>query len=52
MKLSTRYALLFWLLLTVPLYANITLDGESVHVETDGYTVRFNKGVMSIFTTS
>ena len=27
--------------------ADITIDGESVHVETDAYTVRFDKGVMS-----
>ena len=48
MRLSTRYALLLWLLLlTVPLYANITIDGESVHVETDRYTVEFNKGVIT-----
>ena len=46
MKLSTRYALLFCLLLTVPVYASITLDGDFVHVETDSYTVRFNKGVI------
>ena len=27
--------------------ADITIDGESVHVETDGYLVRFDKGVMN-----
>ena len=47
MKLSARYALLLWLLLlAVPLYANITIDGESVHVETDNYIVQFNQGVI------
>ena len=46
MRLSARYALLFWLLLAVPVYANITIDGESVHVETDAYAVRFDKGVI------
>ena len=47
MKLSTRYALLLWLLLTVPVYANITIDGDFVHVETDGYTVKFERGVIT-----
>ena len=48
MKLSTRYALVLWLLfLAVPLYANITIDGESVHVETDRYAVEFNKGIIT-----
>ncbi|MCE2397320.1 hypothetical protein J4G02_22705, partial [Candidatus Poribacteria bacterium] len=27
-------------------YGNITIDGESVHVETDNYTVQFNQGVI------
>ena len=47
MKLSTRYALLLWLLLTVPVYANITIDGDFVHVETDGYAVKFERGVIT-----
>ena len=47
MKLSTRYALLLCLFLTTFAYANITIDGEVVHVETDGYTVQFDRGVMT-----
>ena len=47
MKQLPYYTLLLWLLLTVPVYANITIDGESVHVETDGYAVRFDKGVIT-----
>ena len=46
MKQSTLYMLLLWLLLTCPIDANITIDGESVHVETDSYIVEFNKGVI------
>ena len=46
MKRFMRCTLLLWLLLTVPLYANITIDGESVHVETDNYIVQFNQGVI------
>ena len=47
MKQLARYTLLLWLVLTLPLYANITIDGESVHVETDGYVVEFDKGVIT-----
>ena len=32
--------------LTTFAYANITLDGDFVHVETDRYSVRFNQGVI------
>ncbi len=46
MKRSARYALLLCLFLTTFAYANITLNGESVHVETDNYIVQFNKGVI------
>lgn len=46
MKRFMRYTLLLWLLFTVPVYANITIDGESVHVETDNYIVQFNKGII------
>ena len=46
MKRFTLYALLLCLFLTTFAYANITLDGESVHVETDRYTVQFNQGVI------
>ena len=44
MKRFMRCTLLLWLLLTVPVYANIAIDGDFVHVETDNYTVRFHKG--------
>ena len=46
MKRSVRYALLLCLFLTTFAYGNITIDGESVHVETDNYIVQFNKGVI------
>ena len=46
MKRFTLYALLLCLFLTTFAYANITLDGESVHVDTDRYTVQFKKGVV------
>ena len=46
MKLSTCYALLLCLFLATFAYGNITIDGESVHVETDNYIVRFNQGVI------
>ena len=47
MKHFVHYTLLLcFCLLTVPLYGNITIEGESVHVETDNYIVRFNKGVI------
>ena len=44
MKHLGRYALLLCLLLTLPVYANITINGDFVHVETDSYTVQFYKG--------
>ena len=47
MKRFTLYALLLCLFLTTFAYANITIDGESVHVETDRYAVEFNKGVIT-----
>ena len=47
MKRSVRYALLLCLFLTGFAYANITIEGETVHVETDGYTVQFDRGVMT-----
>ena len=28
-------------------FAEITIDGETVHVETDAYTVKFNRGVIT-----
>ena len=46
MKRFTRYALLLCLFLTAFAYANITIDGESAHVETDRYIVQFNKGII------
>ena len=46
MKRFTLYALLLCLFLTTFAYANITIDGESVHVETDRYAVEFKKGVV------
>ena len=46
MKRSTCYALLLCLFLATFAYAKITIEGESVHVETDRYTVRFNQGVI------
>ena len=47
MKRFTLYALLLCLFLTTFAYANITLNGESVHVETDSYAVQFDKGVIT-----
>ena len=47
MKRSARYALLLCLFLATFAYANITIDGESVHVETDSYAVQFNKGIIT-----
>ena len=46
MKRSVRYALLLCLFLTTFAYGNITIEGETVDVETDRYTVRFNQGVI------
>ena len=46
MKRFTQWILLL-LILTVPVYANITIEGESLHVETDGYVVQFDKGVIT-----
>ena len=48
MRRSTCYALLLCLFLaTIPLYANITIDGDFVHVETDRLCiVEFKKGVI------
>ena len=45
MKQLPYYLLLLCLLLlSVPVYANITINGETVYVETDGYTVRLDEG--------
>ena len=46
MKRFTLYALLLCLFLATFAYGNITIEGESVHVETDNYIVQFNKGVI------
>lgn len=46
MKRSIRYALLLCLFLATFAYGNITIEGETVHVETDNYIVQFNKGVI------
>ena len=46
MKRPVRYALLLCLFLATFAYANITIEGETVHVETDRYTVEFKKGVV------
>ena len=46
MKRSTCYALLLCLFLATFAYGNITIEGETVHVETDNYIVQFNKGVI------
>lgn len=40
-------AILIFSLLLGTVSAEITIDGESVHVETDGYVVRFDKGVIT-----
>ena len=47
MKHFGRYTLLLCLLLTFPAYANITINGETVSVETDGYAVQFDKGAIT-----
>ena len=47
MKIFACYVLLFCLLLSAPVYANITIDGDFVHVETDAYTVQFDRGVIT-----
>ena len=46
MKRSTCYALLLCWFLATFAYGNITIDGESVHVETDNYIVQLNQGVI------
>ena len=46
MKRFTLYTLLLCLFLTTFAYANITIEGDTVHVETDRYAVRFNQGVI------
>ncbi len=43
MKRFPLYALLLCLFLTTFAYGNITIDGDSVHVETDRYAVEFYK---------
>ena len=47
MKRSVRYALLLCLFLATFAYGNITIEGETVHVETDRYAVEFNKGIIT-----
>ena len=47
MKRFGRYTLLLCLLLTFPAYANITIDGETVYVETDSYAVQFDEGAIT-----
>ena len=42
-----KVALLIFLFLSGSVDAGITIDGEIVHVETDNYTVRFDKGVIT-----
>ena len=42
-----KFILTFCLLLSLPALANITIDGETVHVETDGYVVQFDRGVIT-----
>ena len=46
MKRFTLYVLLLCLFLTAFAYANITIDGDSVHVETDSYVVNLGNGVI------
>ena len=46
MKRSTCYASLLCLFLATFAYGNITIEGETVHVDTDNYIVQFNKGVI------
>ena len=46
MKRSARYASLLCLFLATFAYGNITIEGETVHVDTDNYIVQFNKGVI------
>ena len=46
MKHFGRYTLFLCLLLTLPAYANITINDDFVHVETDRYAVEFKKGVV------
>ena len=41
-----KFILTFFLLLSLPALADITINSETVHVETDGYTVRFDRGVI------
>ena len=46
MKHLRPYTLLLCLLLTLPAYANITIDGDFVYVETNRYAVEFKKEVV------
>lgn len=41
------FGLCAYLFLVGSVYAEITIDGESVHVETDRYVVEFDRGVIS-----
>ena len=43
MKLRIAIKILFWLL-TTNTFADITIEGETVHVETDNYKVQFDHG--------
>ena len=47
MKTLQRYVSLLCLVLVSPGYADITIDGESVRVDTDAYFVQFDHGVIS-----
>ena len=44
---SACVTIILSLVLAVPLLANITIDGEIVNVETDSYTVQFDKGTIT-----
>ncbi len=53
MKHFGRYPLLLCLLLTLPAYANITIDGETVSVETDSYMLsNLTRGLLPTSITS
>ena len=44
MKSKLKVTFLFCFILTAPVTAQITIDGETVHVGTDNYEVQFNQG--------
>lgn len=47
MKSKLKITLLFCFMLTAPVTAQITIDDETIHVETAAYTVEFNRGVIT-----